>query len=86
MFLLQTAIFEKSCSRLGEIAIFQVLGLSKPGPNPKKIDSKNVLFLNIDFFGFWLRFWRVLGLQDGAKLALIALKKLRGLPVFTLLS
>ena len=34
VFLLQTAIFEKSCSRLGEIAIFQVLGLSKPGPNP----------------------------------------------------
>ena len=31
-------IFEKSCSRLGEIAIFQVLGFSKPDPNPKKID------------------------------------------------
>ena len=49
---LKTSIFEKSCSRLGEIAIFQVLGFSKPGPNPKEIDSKNVLFLNIDFFGF----------------------------------
>ena len=51
---LQTAIFEKSCSRLGEIAIFQVLGFWKPEPNPYKIDPKNVLFFNIDFFRFWL--------------------------------
>ena len=31
---LKTSIFEKLCSRLSEIAIFQVLGLSKPVPNP----------------------------------------------------
>ena len=33
------------------------------------IDAKNVLFFNIDFFGFGPRFRRVLGLQDGAKSA-----------------
>ena len=44
--------------------------LEKRCPNPYKIDSQNVLFFNIDFFGFWLRFRRVLGFQDGAKLAL----------------
>ena len=43
--------------------------LPKRGPNPLKIDAKNVLFFNIDFFGFRPRFWRVLGLQDGAKSA-----------------
>ena len=41
--------------------------LEKRCPNPYKIDPKNVLFFNIDFFGFWPRFRRVLGLQDGAK-------------------
>ena len=46
----------------------------KRRPNPLKIDVKNVLFFNIDFFGFWPRFWRVLGLQDGAKLVLLAPK------------
>ena len=48
--------------------------LPKPGPNPLKIDAKNVLFFNIDFFGFGTRFWRLLGLQLGAKLALRASK------------
>ena len=48
--------------------------LKKRCPNPYKIDPKNVLFFNIDFFGFGPRFRRVLGLQDGAKLALIAPK------------
>ena len=43
--------------------------LEKRCPNPYKIESKNVLFFNIDFFGFGLRFRRVLGLQDGAKSA-----------------
>ena len=38
-------------------------------PNPLKIDAKNVLLFNIVFFGFRHRFWRVLGLQDGAKSA-----------------
>ena len=28
-----------------------------------------MLFFNIDFFGFRARFWSLLGLQDGAKLA-----------------
>ena len=37
--------------------------IPKRGPNPSKIDAKNVLFFNIDFFGFRPRFWRLLGLQ-----------------------
>ena len=41
----------------------------KRRPNPLKIDVKNVSFFNIVFFGFRPRFQRVLGLQDGAKLA-----------------
>ena len=41
----------------------------KRRPDPSKIDAKNMWFFNIDFFRFWPRFWRVLGLQDGAKLA-----------------
>ena len=35
--------------------------LPKRGSNPSKIDVKNVLFFNIDFFGFWPqvgRSWR----------------------------
>ena len=43
--------------------------LPKPRPNPLKIDVENVLFFNIDFFGFRPRFWNLLGLQDGAKSA-----------------
>ena len=43
--------------------------LPKRGPNPSKIDAENVLIFNIDFLRFWPRFGRVLGLQDGAKLA-----------------
>ena len=50
--------------------------LPQRGPNPSKIDAKNVLFFDIDFFASWPRFWSVLGLQLGAKLALIAPKKL----------
>ena len=41
----------------------------KPCPGDPKIDLENMLFFNIDFFAFWLRFWRLLGLQLGAKLA-----------------
>ena len=48
--------------------------LPKRGPNPLKFDAKNVLFFNIDFFGFGTRFWSLLGLQVGAKLALKASK------------
>ena len=36
--------------------------LPKRSPNPSKIDAENVMFFNIDFFGFRPRFWRVLGL------------------------
>ena len=43
--------------------------LPKRGPNPSKIDAKNMLFFNIHFYGCGPRFWRVLGLQVGAKLA-----------------
>jgi len=43
--------------------------LPKRGPNPSKIDAENVLIFNIDFLRFWPRFGRVLGLQNGAKLA-----------------
>ena len=46
----------------------------KRRPNPLKIDVKNMSFFNIVFFGFRPRFWKVLGLQDGAKLALKATK------------
>ena len=38
--------------------------LPKRGPNPLKIDAKNVLFFNIDFFRFQARLWSLLGLQD----------------------
>ena len=41
----------------------------KPCPGDPKIDLENMLFFHIDFFAFWLRFWRLLGLQLGAKLA-----------------
>ena len=44
--------------------------LPKPRPSPSKIDVKNALFFNIDFWGFGPWFWRVWGLQLGAKLAL----------------
>ena len=48
--------------------------LPKRGPNPLKIDAKNVLFVNIDFFGFRARFWSLLGFQLGTKLAILAPK------------
>ena len=43
--------------------------LPKRDPNPLKIDAQNVLFFNIHFYRFMPRFWRVLGLQLGAKSA-----------------
>ena len=46
----------------------------KRRPNPSKIDAKNVLFVNIDFFRFRPRFLRALGLQLGAKWAIWASK------------
>ena len=45
--------------------------LPKRGPNDEKIDAENVLIFNIDFLRFWPRFGRVLGLQDGAKSAVL---------------
>ena len=44
----------------------------KSRPKPRKIDVKNVLFFNIDFLGFRPRFRSLLGLQLGAKLAILA--------------
>ena len=52
--------------------------LPKRGPNPSKIDAENVLIFNIDFLRFWHRFGRVLGLQDGIKLAKKRQKSLKG--------
>ena len=49
--------------------------LPKRCPNPSKVDAKNGLFFNFDFFGFWPRFGNLLGLQDGAKLAQNALPR-----------
>ena len=46
--------------------------LPKQGPNPSKIDAKNVLVFSIDFFAPWPRFGSLLGLQDGAKLGILA--------------
>ena len=43
--------------------------LPKRSPNPSKINAKNVLVFYIDFFASWPRFWSLLGLQLGAKLA-----------------
>ena len=48
--------------------------LPKRGPNPSRVDAENVLIFNIDFLRFWPRFGRVLGLQDGTKLAILASK------------
>ena len=52
----------------------------KRGLNLSKIDAEKVLFFNIAFFGFRPRFWRVLGLQDGAKLALKPSKNFHACP------
>ena len=46
--------------------------LPKRGLSPSKIDAENVSIFNIDFLRFWPRFGRVLGLQDGTKLAILA--------------
>ena len=48
--------------------------IPKRGPNPLKIDAKNDAFFNIDLLKFRPRFWRALGLQAGAKLAIFASK------------
>ena len=60
--------------------------LPKRSPNDEKIDVKNVLFFNIDFLGFRPRFWSLLGLQLGAKLAKNRNFHNRGRSFFTLLS
>ena len=44
----------------------------KRRPNPLKIDAETCVFSNIAFLRFWLRFWSLLGLQVGAKLAALA--------------
>ena len=54
--------------------------LPKRSPNDEKIDVKNVLFFNIDFLGFRPRFWSLLGLQLGAKLAILAQNSGGGMP------
>ena len=43
--------------------------LPKRGPTDEQIDVENVVFFNIDFLRFRTRFWTLVGLQDGAKLA-----------------
>ena len=55
-------------------------------PNPLKIDVENVLFFNIDFWGFRPRFWSLLGLQLGAKLAPNCVILFGGRSFFTCLS
>jgi len=55
--------------------------LPKRGPDGEKIDAENVLFFNIDFFGFQPRFWSLVGLQDGAKLAILAKKNYKARPL-----
>ena len=49
-------------------------------PNPLKIDTKNVLLFNVGFFMFWHRSWTALGLQVGAKLAILAQKNYHSPP------
>ena len=54
----------------------------KRGLNPSKIDVKNVSFFNIDFFGFWPRFWTLfylegLGPPRWSQVGSFGLKKLR---------
>ena len=48
--------------------------LPKRRLNDQKIDFKNACVFIIDFFAFGRRFWSLLGLQDGAKLAILAPK------------
>ena len=60
--------------------------LPKRRPNPLKIDAKNVLLFNIVFFRFRPRFWTLLGLQLGAKLASKRKKLFKGRSFFTCLS
>ena len=44
----------------------------KLSPGDSKIPLENALFFNIDFFASGPRFWSLLGLQLGAKLAILA--------------
>ena len=53
----------------------------KRGPSDEKIDVKNDMLFNIDFFAFGPRFWSLLGLQDGAKLAILAPQNVRSCPL-----
>ena len=48
--------------------------LPKRGPNDKQIDFKNACAFIIDFLALGPRFWLLLGLQDGGKLAILATK------------
>ena len=75
---LKTLIFSKLSSRRGESSTFEVWSLPKAIQNRFKIDSKNMLIFNFDFFSFWTRFWSLLGFQIGAKLALKALENVYG--------
>ena len=57
---------------------FRVISFKKSSKNPSKMrpehlkkNAKNMLFFDIDFFMFLHRFWKVLGLQVGAKLAVL---------------
>ena len=77
-------VFAKN-AHLQKASIFRFKNLSKTLPkrglNPLKIDAKNVLVFNIDFLASWPRFWSLLGLQDGAKLAIFGHQTWgRGLP------
>ena len=60
--------------------------LPKRASNPVKIDVENVVFLDIDFFVFWHRFWKVLALQDGVNLAPNSIFEFIRLPSLTFLS
>ena len=53
--------------------------LPKRRLNDQKIDFKNACVFIIDFFAFGRRFWSLLGLQDGAKLAILAPQRSQGL-------
>ena len=59
--------------------------LPKRGPNPCKIDDKNVLIFNIDFLRFRPRFWKVLGFHFRATLATLAIKTLSRTPPWAIL-
>ena len=60
--------------------------LPKRGPNPSKIDVKNVLFFNLDFWRFRPRFRSLWGFQVGAKLAPNRVFLFKGCSFFTFLN